>query len=250
MGRTIINVVIPYLAEAAQGRELELAVAGWRQHFKERFRIVIVGDNPGIAGPDIVFIECPRIPDIKGQYRAHLDHVNKFRTVRKRYPKSEGFIYTCDDIYAVRDFTLEDVMRPKVHASDIDTRLARFNRWTRDNAKTKKILQRDGLPTANWVCHLPVWYDWDKLLTIYDRYDCDCNSYVVENLYFNTYCDASTATLLGTPEESYRHRVWRRDASMEAAAEAVGRVTWIVNSCLGWSPVLESILADHYGFSK
>ena len=29
-----ILVVIPYLAEAAQGHELELAVAGWEMHFK------------------------------------------------------------------------------------------------------------------------------------------------------------------------------------------------------------------------
>ena len=106
----MILVVIPYLAKDAQGSELELAVAGWRKHFKEDFLIVVVGDYHSIVdtGDDITFINCPRVKwPGKGNYWAHIDHVNKFRTVFNAYPHSEGFIYTCDDIYAVKDFTME-----------------------------------------------------------------------------------------------------------------------------------------------
>ena len=57
-----VLVVIPYLASAAQGRELEFAVAGWRKHFKENFLIVVVGDYHKVCstGDDIFFIPCPR----------------------------------------------------------------------------------------------------------------------------------------------------------------------------------------------
>ena len=45
MKYTPFLVVIPYLASAAQGRELEYAIAGWRRHFKEDFLIVLTGEN-------------------------------------------------------------------------------------------------------------------------------------------------------------------------------------------------------------
>ena len=75
-----ILVVIPYLAKEAQGRELELAVTGWRKHFKEPYHIVVVGDHDPIVdtGDDITFIECPRIDPVPGQYLPHLDMVHKF----------------------------------------------------------------------------------------------------------------------------------------------------------------------------
>lgn len=119
-----ILIVIPYLSKGAQGKEIVYAVEGWKQHFKEDCHIIIVGDydknvqevfdRAKQGEPDISYIECPRITPVEGQYTCHLDHVNKFRTVRKEFPDSTGFIYACDDMYAVKDFRLADVQAPKV----------------------------------------------------------------------------------------------------------------------------------------
>ena len=38
-------VAIPYLSKAAQGCELELAVAGWLKFFTDPLHLVIVGDR-------------------------------------------------------------------------------------------------------------------------------------------------------------------------------------------------------------
>lgn len=241
-----ILVVIPYLAEGAQGSELELAVTGWRKHFKEPYKIVVVGDRHPVvdSGDDIVFIDCPRIAPVEGQYLPHLDIVHKFREVRKAYPDTEGFIYACDDMYAVKDFTLDTVAVMKMNGEvgvipEFDYR--RQTGWWRDIGKTRDLCRREGMKEINWVCHLPVYYDWNTLLSILDRYDCDNESYVVENIYFNykwtTAYWAVWSAALFQDEVKTSHPCLR----------TVGSVTWITNTNSGWSPYLEEILRRHYG---
>lgn len=246
----MILVVIPYLAKDAQGTELELAVTGWRKHFKEEFHIVVVGDYHPIVdtGDDISFIKCPRVKwPGKGNYWAHIDHVNKFRTVFNVYPHSEGFIYTCDDIYAVKDFTMEDVLRPKARKRQIEGSFDSTNAWVVDNYRTKKILMKNRLPTINWVCHLPVYYEWDKLFDIYDRYGCDEKSRVVEQLYFNTYYADSDYIVIEEEPNDYQYKMWNAKTDMDGLREAIGKKTWISNSVKGWKGEMEAVLREHYG---
>lgn len=238
-----ILIVIPYLSSGAQGSELELAVAGWRRHFKEPHHIVVVGDHDPIVdtGKDISFISCPRIEPIPGQYTPHIDHVHKFRVVRKHFPDTAGFIYTCDDIYATRDFTMEDVLAPKHpeigpyfklydwHSNAVD--------WWSDRGKTGELCKKNGLPVRDWVCHLPVYYDWNELLAIYDEFDCDHNSYIVENIYFSRkFGDARSF-----PATDYRDEVRTANPCIR-----IGSKTWVTNANCGWSEKLEIILRDHY----
>ena len=238
-----ILVVIPYLASAAQGNELELAVTGWQLFFREPHRIVIVGDDPGFTGYGIEHIPCPRIGPVPGQYLPHLDHVHKFRTVRRHFPDSEGFIYTCDDIYPTAPFTMEDVVQPKEPVLGFPFKLFDWKHgkisWHSDKGKTGELCARQGLPVRNWVCHLPVYYEWDKLLSIYDRYDCDHVSYIVENIYFNMeYPDVSQAV----SERLYHDEV----KTSHPDIRPVGSVKWISNANSGWSEELERILQEHY----
>lgn len=245
-----ILVVIPYLASGAQGRELEYAVKGWRRHFKEKFHIVVVGDYHPICdtGDDIEFIECPQVPptDVVN-YRPHIDHVHKFRTVREHFPDSEGFIYACDDMYAVNDFDLTDVKLLKIHSMDVNPNPLDANPWQRDNAKTRELELREGLPTRSFVCHLPVWYDWDKLLAIYDKYDCDHNSYIVEDLYHNTYFKDRVPLLLNIEFDNFRCGVWRSNPRISYIRNAFRTKIWITNSPAGWIPELVNMLDEYYG---
>ena len=243
-----ILVVIPYFAGGTQGRELEYAVAGWRKHFKEDFQIVLVGDYHPVVdtGDDITFIECPRIDDVPGEYRAHLDHVHKFKKVMDAYPDMKGFIYTCDDIYAVNDFDMVDVLVLKEREREISATLDSPNAWRRNNAKTKQLLIKEGLPTRNFVCHLPVYYEKDKLLEIYDRYDCEHNSYVVEQLYFNTYFRDRIPLHLNIDFDNYKCGINRPNPRLRYIERAFKEKVWITNSVEGWIPALDRMLADYY----
>ena len=244
-----ILVVIPYLAKEAQGRELEFAVAGWRKHFKENYLIVLVGDYHPVVdtGDDIVFINCPRVADIPGQYRAHLDHIHKFRTVMEAFPEAEGFIYTCDDMYAVNDFDMVDVLTLKARERRISAKSTDVNRWRQCNAKTRERLLEEGLPVVNYVCHLPVYYEKDKLLAIIDKYDCDHNAYVLEQLYFNTYYPDRVPIILHIDFDNYKCAINRPNPRISYIERAFKTKIWLQNSVEGWIPVLEKMLSEYYG---
>lgn len=245
----VVLVVIPYLAKGAQGCELELAVAGWRKHFKERHQIIIVGDwHPVVeTGDDITFINCPQIAPVPGQYLPHLDHVHKFRKVRKYFPESQGFIYTCDDIYAVADFELRDVMIPKMPVRGfffgITHSFGGVPDWLSDKQKTGDLCFRAKLPVRNWVCHMPVYYEWERLIDMYDRYNCDNISYIAENIYFN---EKYPDEIDSVDECDYHDEVRTEKPNIRP----IGSVIWISNSVGGWSNGLEDLLRDHYNLHE
>lgn len=244
-----ILVVIPYFAAGAQGRELEYAVAGWRKHFKEDYFIVVVGDYHPVVdtGDDIVYIECPRVDNVEGEYRAHLDHANKFKTVMEKFPDAKGFIYTCDDIYAVNNFDMTDVLVIKARERCISATISSDNAWRRNNAKTKALLQKEGLPTVNYVCHLPVYFECEKLKSIMDKYDCYHNSYVVEQLYFNTYFKDRVPLILNIDFDNYKCAVNRPNPRWWYVEKAFKEKVWITNAVEGWTPKLDEILSNYYG---
>lgn len=243
-----VLVVIPYFAAGAQGRELEYSVAGWRKHFLTPHQIIVIGDYHPIVdtGDDITFIDCPRVDDIPGQYRPHIDHVHKFRMVKEHYPDSKGFIYTCDDIYAVNDFTMAEVLFLKKEHDHIIPRPT-GNAWQRDQYKTMLKLYEENLPVVNYICHLPVYLEWDKLFEIYEKYDCDHNSYVVENLYFNTYYSNRPALKMNIDYDNIKCGVHRPNPRISYIRDAFTKKLWIQNSVEGWIPELERLLKEHYG---
>lgn len=254
-----VLIVIPYLAAEAQGREIELCIAGWRRHFKTPYHIAVVGDDPHIAGDDITHIPCPRVKPIAGQYLPHLDINNRFRVAREAFPATKGFIFSCDDYYAVGDFDLAFVKKPKNKGEDIIGAPFSHNGFEVDKYKTHIALQDAGLPCVNWTTHLPQYFEWKKLETLWTAYDMMHNSYVVEDLYYNTYSRGKALVITENPEtDTVKCGVYRRDidrpnkgrskTGLDYLREAVeGSKIWITNSPAGYSPALEKFLADYYG---
>lgn len=243
-----ILVVIPYFAGGAQGCELEYAIAGWKRHFKERFTLVVVGDRSRVvdADPDIVFIECPRVADIPGQYRAHLDFVKKFRAVRERFPGSKGFVFVADDCYAVHDFDLQDVLLMKQKAERMRGNAASKNPWQRDKAKTEALLRREGYPTRNFTTHLPNWFDWDRLDELWRRFNMDRESYLVEDLYYNIFFGDEPAVQLHQDLDWLKFGVHEKGVTEARIRKAFAEKIWITNSVAGWTATLDRLLREYY----
>ena len=252
-------VVIPYIGES-QGCEIELAVAGWRQHFKDPYLIVIIGeadehvkniiggDELTVQCEDVLFLPCSRVEPIDGQYMPHIDMVNKFNLLRNFFPQSEGFIYTCDDIYATQDFTMEDILKPKhpeigPYFEPYDWH-GKHHGWWEDRGKTAELCVKEGLPVRDWVCHLPVYYDWNKLIDIYDKYDCYHNSYIVENIYFGKEFGDQPSI----PAISLRDDV--RTSNASELHIPIGSRMWVTNGTCGWSEKLENLLKEHYNMTS
>lgn len=241
-----ILVVIPYLAEQAQGSELELAVTGWRTHFKHPYQIIVVGDWHPVTetGRDIMYIPCPRVDPVPGQYLPHLDFKNKFLKVRETFPRNKGFIYACDDCYAVKDFSLPDIQTPK-YEHDIVEKCDWRNAtgWLRDWYKTRDYCDLFRLPVTDWVTHLPIWYDFRKLLATF-RVIPEHESCVWENLYYS-FEEALGLPYPPQPSSLYKHEVMTASPDFRDVDDL--DATWIVNGNCGWSRALEEKLRRHYG---
>lgn len=239
-------VIIPYLAREAQGRELELAVAGWHRHFLAPHHIVVAGDMPAFEDDSVSFVPCPRIGPAEGQYLPHLDIINKIDSALHDFPEYDGFIYTCDDIYAVNDFGPEEILFPKVQDAVMPVVAGdEGNGWWRDLGRTRSVCEKMGYSLRNWVCHLPVYYDRRKYEEILDRHDCRRTSYVVENLYFNAYFSNRVPLVLskGNNLKWPVQNIGDREGLERAFREKI----WIYNSVGGWSAELEEMLLNHYG---
>lgn len=253
-----ILVVIPWLRGPMQGRELEYAVAGWEMHFKERHTIVVTGaDDPRMDG--VVWVNSPRVAPKEGQYRQHLDYVSCFRKVRAAYPDSRGFIFVADDCYAINNFDIIDVMQILSNGETINCNANDPNAWKRDKAKGAAVLEAEGYATRNYTTHLPQWYDWDKLAALWDKYDMDNESYLMEDLYFNIYYSRHRPeSVTDINADRIKCGVHRRDLDNARGgntktglqylkeAEEGGKI-WITNSPDGWSDHLDNFLAKHYG---
>ena len=252
MNNKEILVVITYLPIAAQGGELEFAVAGWRKHFKENYRIVIVGENlPDFPfmGDDITCIQSKRVPARQGQYRQHLDYVSCLKKVRAMFPDSDGFIHVADDCYAVNDFNLSDVKVLKCMHGMIDYDPLSPNDWRRDAMKTQRLLKGMGYPYRNFTTHIPIWYDWDKIEALWDKYDMENESYVIEDLYFNIYFPIAGAVELDEDSDPYKCGVYTTRPNPERLLSAFQNKIWITNNPDGWQKPLIALLEMHYGIN-
>lgn len=248
-GNNPILVVIPYCSAGAQGRELEYAVAGWRRHFKEDYLIILAGENHPVTetGDDIICIESERVPAKEGHYRQHLDYVSCLKKVRAKFPESKGFIMVADDCYAVNDFDLSDVKLLKQKSGEMGGSFASTNGWLRDKARTRERLLGDGYPIRNFTTHLPQYYEWDKLSALWEKYDMENVSYVMEDLYYNIYYPTRIPLQLHIDFDNFKCGIYRKNPRMEYIHRAFKQKIWIQNSPEGWIPELDRMLASYYG---
>lgn len=241
--------MIPFFAGGAQGREIEYCVAGWRKHFKENYQIVLVGDYHKVVdtGEDITFVECPRVDDIHGQYRPHIDFASKFRAFHKAFPKVKEFVFCADDVYAVNDFDLYDIAFLKYRSASTKASPVSPNGFHRDKFKTVELLKKEKLPQRNYTTHLPQLIEWKKLEALLDKYDMDHNSYVFEDLYFNTYYPKRVPFKLHIDYDNLKCGVYRPNPRISYIEAAFKGKIWIQNSVEGWIPQLDKMLSDYYG---
>lgn len=233
-------VVIPYYAPGSQGRELEMAIAGWRKHCKSDYHIVVVGEtDPNIIANDVSFVYSKRVDDIEGSYRPHLDYVSCLRKVHEVYPEERGMVFAADDNYAVNDFD-ETWIRKLHYLTDVPFEGA-VDGWPIEKFFTRCKLEDLGLPTRNWTTHMPCWFDFDKLMDMFDRYEMDKQSFVLEDMYFNTYHAGDEAEL----DAPYKFFLSKPEDVVDIEAAMRQRI-WICNTVDGWSRELENKLLSYY----
>lgn len=187
-----ILVVLPYKQSGSQGTELELALSLWRKNCTFNYHFVVIGEFDKSLKekfPWVEFIVCLTKPKIDGQYNPHLDIINKFIITSNKYKdKYNGFIWMVDDNYAIKPFTLFDILQMHYHSQTFTgNSKAPKSYWNYDKWKTRQLLDKENFPHINYTTHYPCWFDFEKLLAIVEKFDLMNESYVLEDIYFNYY---------------------------------------------------------------
>lgn len=238
-----VLVVIPYLKDASQGNELQFAVAGWKKHFDQKeMKIVIVGDNEPFMESDPLITH---LPHVRVSENPPLDIASKMMLVMKTFPEHEGMVWSNDDIFAVNDFDLVDVMSLRcigTLAGDAKS----SNPFQRNMARTVDVLRAEGLPLWNYSCHIPVYYEFEKLLHLFEKFDLEKESYLIASLYFNSFYPKRIPLTLNIVYDNVKCGIYRQNPNMDVVKAAFREKMWINNSQEGFLPSVMQMLADHY----
>ena len=237
-------VVLPYKQSGSQGTELELALSLWKKYCTFNYHFVVIGEFDKSLEekfPWVEFIECATKAKVDGQYNPHLDILNKFVTVIDKYKdKYNGFLWMTDDNYAIKPFTLFDILQTHYHASSFTgNSKSPVNYWNHNKWKTRQLLDKENLPHINYTTHYPCWFDMEKLLFIVDKYDLLNESYVLEDVYFNYY-EHDKPVL----DSEIRLGIWDSKIFERDFNEAITNpdIKFVCNSVEGWSKELEDNL--------
>ena len=240
-------VAITYISASAQGNELSLAVEGWRRHFKEPHRILIVGDKPPVE--DVDWLDIPRVPKRNGQYLPALDICAKLEAVCL-YCMDKGiaeFVWASDDFFAVNDFSLPDVKYPKYYMDEMLSRWDRTqNEFEHTQIKTRRLCEREGFGVTDWTTHLPMWMDAEKLYWVIQDYNLTEDAQIVENIYYNKFGPKGKPFKLHAGDR-FKYPVRYRTQDLPGLEDAFINKIWICCSEAGWSEELERELRRHYG---
>lgn len=237
-------VVLPYARGGGQGRELEIALTSWKRFCKSKYKFIVIGDADESLKQQfdwVEFIDMPRVPSSKTQYTPHLDMQHKMETVYNLYKDQyPGFIWMVDDDYAVRPFYIYELKNIYIHATTFtgdETTPTWF--WKHDKWKTKQLLSKEHFPCRNYTTHFPCYFEFGRLKEIWDKYNLREESYVVEDIYFNSYEHEIFAK-----DDSVRVALWKKEHFQEKFPEVYENpnIKFVNNSVEGWSKELEDVL--------
>jgi hypothetical protein len=241
-----ILVVLPYKGESSQGNEIRLALNSWKKFCQFNYHFIVIGtfnDSLKKEYPWVEFIYYQTIRKKKNQYNPHIDMHNKYRMIENLYSgKYDGFIRMVDDNYAIKPFYLEDIMTTHYHSlSFTGDKKAPINFWNHDKWKTQQLLDKYNLPHINYTTHYPRYFEFSKLKEVWDKFNMDNESYVLEDIYFN-YFKHDDPIL----DNEIRLGIWSNDIYKNEFQKAIENpnIKFVCNSVDGWSKELEKSLEN------
>ena len=239
-----VTVVIPYVGEFAQGIELQLALRGWYQNFKENFNVVIIGSGIPQLSEAVHVIECERIGK-----NPPIDIAHKMLKAIESDMVSERFIWANDDQYLISPCMLADLEILKCSGKLGETSFG-SSTYQENKKRTYEALQAIGVGTWDFSTHTPFVFEKEKLKDIITVFDCQKVPYLIATLYFNAVfpgfvplqVDGQTAL----DHDNIKIGVYRQGADFERLKKLMPGKKLINNSQSGWSKKLEEILIKRF----
>lgn len=237
-------VVLPYKGSKSQSDEIELALNCWKKYCNFEYHFIVIGTfTNGLRAkfPWVEFISSPTIHEKVNQYTQHLDVQHCMEIVMKKYSNMyDGFIWMVDDNYAIKPFDLDDITKIHYHApSFTGDEKAPKTYWRYDKWKTRQLLDREKLPHINYTTHYPCYFEFKKLKEIWDKFNMRNESYVLEDIYFNSFEHEQPIL-----DDTIRLGIWNYNIYKNEFQNAVDNpnIKFMCNSVEGWSTDLEKSL--------
>lgn len=179
----MIDVFYPYFQREAKWDELRYSLRSLEKHFKEPFRIFLVGDIPDWC-TNVIHIPHTRSEGMKEN--TTYDAISKMLRYMND-PQSGGeFIRMYDDTYMISDVTIEKLQEVKAmcYLNDLPPQLT--GTWAEQLRRTLQAVIEKGYPGINTESHFPEYFIKKLMLEIIDHYKALENRYLVSTLYHNT----------------------------------------------------------------
>lgn len=218
--------------------DIRIAIAAWQKFCTFDYELVVIGDYDCELEKiftDVTFIHCNRTTSIKNQYMPHIDLANKYCTIMSEYSSTyEGFVRLADDQYAVKNFTMDDILTIHYHQPSFTGEKSKpASYWKHDMWKTRLLLDKENLPHVNYSTHFPYYFEFNKTQELCSKYDLTHNSYCYENLYFNYYSHEEPVI-----DSDIRYAVCsRKDSSGSRIQDAINNtsIKFLFSSNDGWN---------------
>lgn len=241
-----VTVCIPYVKSLAQGNELQLALRGWHQNFKEEMNVVIIGDREDWMNDLVHVIECERFSKMPP-----LDVAHKMMLAIESDMVTEKFIWANDDQYLISPCMLADFETLKCSGRLGETDFG-SSLYQKNKKRTMDLLVMNDQTTWDFSTHMPVVFEKQKLFEMIQELNLTEEPHLIATLYFNVYFpgfipyESEGQTALD--HDNLKIGVYRQGADLGRLKKLIPRKKLISNSESGWSPKLSEILNSYFSF--
>jgi len=179
----MINVIIPLIKSNWQ-KEIIFSLRSWSRYFKENHKITIIGEHRPNSEIDFDFIYHKKN---KNQTKEE----NLGDIIKNVLREFKEFIWTNDDIYLLKDITLEEIKTPYYHQDLSGIKNRNNNRWGKLLWNTADKLTKNKKKILNGETHTPYFYESDKIKKIIKEYEIDSGKGLLRTAYLNNFCPDS-----------------------------------------------------------
>jgi hypothetical protein len=236
-------VVIPYLAKAAAGNEILLAIRSWEQNYPDLESIVIVGDLPAQLQGKVA-----HIPHRQASENPQIDVAQKMAAAIASDLVPETFIWSNDDIFVMAPLSFEDIAAKRCMTRPLMKRGLAGGVYRENTERTVEALHKAGIHNPkDYATHTPFVFRKTALAEILGRYKCTAEGHLVSCLYFNTlYPLARPVSVDNGVNGTVVASVFKSNPDREALDKVVGYKQYLNCNNHGW-PHVERHLLRRFG---
>jgi len=235
------TVVIPFLAKASRGNELQFAVRAWTKHLPN-CRIIVIGDAMPWFGKDII-----HIPHKPTQDNPQIDVAHKLMAAIASEEVPDFFILSNDDIYPVANLTISEIDVLKANGR-LTSRGAPGSTYAKNTENTLKALRKVGIENPyDFATHTPVTIHKNELAETIQQFECDKVGHLIYSLYANTFFIGHRPIITDNGAGgSIVASVFRANPNLEVLGRAFDERKFINHNDAGWTAVIP-FLKERFG---